>query len=360
MGISPDVSKILEQANAQPKSALGQTDQAQMYQQMANQNAGQSVPQAAMPGPIQAAQIATGPQDQMRGYQSNLAAQLAAQAAGQGPSLAQAQLQAGTDRALQSQMAALGSQRGMNSGLGARLAAQGAGDMQTQLAQQSAQTRLGEQLQAQQGLGALTSNVRGQDIGLASQQAGMQQQANTLGAQLANQTNLANMQGALQSQAQKNAFTQGMYGLGQQRDVAQYGGQIQQQGDLMKMMYGAEDAKNKFWQDLAGKTIGAGAQMGAAAISDERAKKNIKSGDGDIKEFLSAIGAHKYDYKDKDHGEGTYVSPMAQELEKTKLGKSMVKEQDGVKMVDYARGFGAMLAAQSHLNKRLDDMEKRG
>lgn len=104
----------------------------------------------------------------------------------------------------------------------------------------------------------------------------------------------------------------------------------------------------------------------AAMFSDKRTKDEEDStGSKDIKAFLDALNAHKYEYKPeyKDAplaGEGTYVSPMAQELEKTELGKSMVKEAPtGEKVVDYGKGFGAILAAQAELNKRLSKLEKK-
>lgn len=110
------------------------------------------------------------------------------------------------------------------------------------------------------------------------------------------------------------------------------------------------------------------APMIASAFSDEKTKiskeaysdKNIK------KDFLDKLEAYTYEYKDKYKndprgGEGTHMSVMAQDLEKAgPIGKSMVKEDvDGVKVVDYAKGYGAILAAQAHLNKRLDELQKK-
>lgn len=99
----------------------------------------------------------------------------------------------------------------------------------------------------------------------------------------------------------------------------------------------------------------------AAEISDKNKKKNIKQ---DIKkDFLDALTAYTYDYKnpkDPGAGEGRHMSVMAQDLEKTEIGKSMVKTlEDGTKMVDYGKGFGAILAAQAHLNKRLEEIDKK-
>jgi hypothetical protein len=33
--------------------------------------------------------------------------------------------------------------------------------------------------------------------------------------------------------------------------------------------------------------------------------------------------------------------------------------EEGNKMVDYAKGYGAILAAQAHLNERLNSLEKK-
>ncbi len=102
----------------------------------------------------------------------------------------------------------------------------------------------------------------------------------------------------------------------------------------------------------------------AQSTSDEDKKTKTGSGKGELQGFLDAIGAHSYEYKDemKDNplaGEGEFVSPMAQELEKTEVGKSMVMDTPDGKVVDYGKGFGAILAAQAMLNDRLNKIEKR-
>jgi hypothetical protein len=45
---------------------------------------------------------------------------------------------------------------------------------------------------------------------------------------------------------------------------------------------------------------------------------------------------------------------MAQEIERTTIGKSMVNVVGGTKVVDYGKGFGAMLAAMADMHKRLE------
>jgi hypothetical protein len=68
---------------------------------------------------------------------------------------------------------------------------------------------------------------------------------------------------------------------------------------------------------------------------------------------------YKPEYKDKPGaGEGRYVSPMAQDLEKSELGKSAVKTgPDGIKVVDYGKLGGTMVASLAYLNDRLNEIE---
>jgi hypothetical protein len=141
------------------------------------------------------------PQDEFRSQQMDFAKQLAAQSRGEGPSLAQQQLKQATDQNLASQMAAAASQRGVQGGLGQRLVAQQAANTQQQAAQGSALARTNEQLQAQGLLGNALQGGRQQD----------------LGAQGLN----------LQNQQAKDAFTQSLIGLGNQRDLGLLNAQVQ-------------------------------------------------------------------------------------------------------------------------------------
>jgi hypothetical protein len=98
-------------------------------------------------------------------------------------------------------------------------------------------------------------------------------------------------------------------------------------------------------------------------ISDEEAKKDIADPEpDDVQGFLDSVHAHSYRYKDPNElgaGHGTFVSPMAQEIEKTDLGKNFVFEgPNGHKMVDYGKMSGTLLAAQAMQNERLNDHEK--
>ena len=119
--------------------------------------------------------------DEARAQQMALMAQLQAQAAGQGPSLAQNQLQRATDQNMQQAMSmGLSSQaQGMNPGSALRAASRARASIQGQSAMDSADLRAKEQFAAQSQLGALLGGMRGQDLGQAGgvAGAGLDQQA---------------------------------------------------------------------------------------------------------------------------------------------------------------------------------------
>ena len=99
------------------------------------------------------------------------------------------------------------------------------------------------------------------------------------------------------------------------------------------------------------------------ATSDEKEKTDITNPSPDhLGELLDHLHAHQYRYKDPSApgaGAGTYVSPMAQELEQTDLGKNFVYDgPDGHKMVDYGKMAGTQLAATSMLHERVSDLEE--
>jgi hypothetical protein len=125
--------------------------------------------------------------------------------------------------------------------------------------------------------------------------------------------------------------------------------------------------------DMAGKSggyggggsAGYGASNSAAAssFSDERTKTQVNPGERDLKSFYDKLGTHSYEYKDafKDNGlagPGRHVSPMAQELEKSDVGRGMVKDTPQGKVVDYGKGFGAMLAGQAYLHGEIQDLKR--
>ena len=94
------------------------------------------------------------------------------------------------------------------------------------------------------------------------------------------------------------------------------------------------------------------------AVSDEDNKDVVGNAQGSLQDFMGQIGAHNYTYKNPERdGEGTFTSPMAQELERTKLGKQAVVETPNGKAVDYQRLGGVNLAALSVINRQQQRMQ---
>ena len=97
-------------------------------------------------------------------------------------------------------------------------------------------------------------------------------------------------------------------------------------------------------------------------VSDRRAKKNIKPAKTKVQDFLDSLHAYSYEYKKPDspgarHGE--MLGIMAQDLEKTTLGKQFVRDTPAGKLVDMGQGLAAILASQSYLNSRMKRLEAR-
>lgn len=299
----------------------------------------------------QQAQIGQGQQTRQMFYDA---------AMGNAPSLAQAQLQQGVDRGIAGQLAVANSARGS--------AAQRAGAMR------------GAQLQGQDmmaGLGAQSGALRAQEIATARQ--------GLIGADQGLSNSLAGMRGADVGQAGMNLQAQ-MANRAQNDQYAQalagYG--MNASGAVTEGRRGAANAQNTFdfntqvgnanlekdkaagEQQLGGQVAGGAgsaiaAGLGALAFfSDKRAKTKIKAGDEDVDSFLKTLKPYSYEYKDKAHGEGKKTSVMAQDLEKTSLGDTLVsRHKSGLRVVDYAKALPVMLASMGRLSDRLEKAEAR-
>ena len=252
---------------------------------------------------VKAAQIATKAQDQTRGLQMNLANQLAAQAAGQGPSLAQSQLQNATNRNVAQAMAMAASQRGQTAGQGLRQIAQQASAANQQAAAQSAALRMEEQMAARQQLAGVAQAAREQDLGLATSQADLTQQAHLANqdannqfalaqAQLTQQARANNQQAELaqtgMNDAQSRFFNSGLMEM-EQRDreaaMALEQLKVQEVAGLNNVNATGYANASKARGDLVG-NIGSGI---AAAFSDEELKEDIKDGENRTQKFLKSF-----------------------------------------------------------------------
>lgn len=100
--------------------------------------------------------------------------------------------------------------------------------------------------------------------------------------------------------------------------------------------------------------------------SDERLKENINPAEDQLTDFMNNLGVYSYEYKPEvknleGAGHGRYVSPMAQEFEKSEIGRSAVitDPKSGYKKVDYGRLMGVQTAALALLNHKYNKLEKQ-
>lgn len=164
-----------------------------------------------------------------RTKQDDLIAALLAQAEGRGPSVAQQQLQQGTEQSIRQLASVAGSSKGVSPAIQAKMIADNAGYQNQAMVGQSAMTRLQEQMAARSALGQAINSQRGQDVSMYGQQSG-----------------LAQALGSLQNQGNSVAVDNQMRAQGLNAGVA--------------------EQNSKFGQDLVGGLLGsAGAAGGKLA-----------------------------------------------------------------------------------------------
>lgn len=281
--------------------------------------------------------------DQWRNQQMGFGEVLANRAMGNGPTAAGAQLQAGTDAAISAARAnAAGSS---NPALANRMAGQQIGTTVQQAANQATQLRAQEMNQAQDAFGNYLATARGQDLSAATANLSSEQQQRQMNDQM---VQYYTSQGLTLEQAQLQA----RMALEELRAGQALGAQQIQSQIAMGDADRAQQAQ-------AG-VIGAAGSM-LAAFSDERLKKDIAPADGEVRDFIKAIEPYRFKYKSHRHGaSGEHFGVMAQDLEKSEMGKSLVVEVPGEgKAIDTVRGFGAVLAAMRHIDKRLEQVESK-
>lgn len=327
-----------------------------------------------------------------RGSQARLLALLENAAQGNGPSAAQSQLRAGTDANINAALAMAASQRGGASAAGSRAALSSMGMANQQQANQAATLRA-QEMQAAYGLmGSTAGQIRDMDtkISLANMEKNLnlaveQGKISSAEAQRVYQTNAD----ALIKEAEMrnaHAIAVGNAGVTQRgQDITagleQRGQDITARGQNMQNDLGwysamsndtyaaqaaaAEREKNRIAKSgQLGSNVGAGVGAAAAMMSmfasDERLKQDVAPvKDEHIVEFLNAVSPKFYNYKNEKYGKGRYTGYMAQDIEKTEIGKTIVKQDGhGNKMIDPHAMQGAQLSAMKYIVNALEAAKK--
>lgn len=261
------------------------------------------------------------------------------QASGRGPSVTREQLKAAQERTLAAQLAAAQARPTNNQSGAMRQLIAERGATGRELAQAAAQGQAAEAQGARSTLVGITEDELNRQAGAAAQEAQRQ----------------------MEIARQRNQMTGSMIGA-----AAQVGGQMANSYYTNRQ---APMTQEQILEKYKNQAAGSAAPQSGSAISqqmlpfessDETIKSNKAPADKKMKSFLDALSAQQYNYK-KETGLDTKkkFGIMAQDLEKSEVGKSLVKEIGGIKHVDMNRGFSAILAAQADLNKRLDKVEKK-
>jgi len=109
-----------------------------------------------------------------------------------------------------------------------------------------------------------------------------------------------------------------------------------------------------------GAAIGTGLDQ-LDTLSDETKKTDKNDASvGSDQRFLDQLNAMTYDYKNPAlHGSGRRLGIMAQDLEKTPEGASLVRDTPGGKVVDVGGLANAAIASVVNVHKRVKDIEAR-
>lgn len=268
--------------------------------------------------------IDTSQAGQTRAQQEQAIQALQSAANGTAPSAAELQLQ---DQAQKNNAAAFGAAaalKGRTPGASFTTAARQNASNQLQTNANAAATRAAEMAQARAALSGT----------LATQQQQDQQGAQAAAALKTNYaTNL--LSGQLTSQGQG----------------------VTAAGDLV----GANTTNAQTQNAFNGGLLGTAGTVGVAALSDKNEKKDIKGIKQKLDATFEALNPATFEYKNPDEpgaAEGPRVGVMAQDLQKTPLGKSVVIDGKPLKL-DIGNALGLALDGMSMLTDRIKKLEAR-
>lgn len=123
----------------------------------------------------------------------------------------------------------------------------------------------------------------------------------------------------------------------------QYGAAVTNQANANAASYMMQGNQ---MSNLIGQGLQAYGTYQGIKASDARVKKNIRRvPKEDLEELRQTIAPYMFNYISDEHGKGDWIGVMAQDLEKSKLGRSLlVTSPDGIKMVDMSKLHFAILA----------------
>lgn len=284
-----------------------------------------------------------------RGAQGDALGMYRDAANGVGPSVAQAQLQRGSDAAAAQAQSLAASARGSGVQRGAATLAgiQAASGATQNAAADAAALRAQEIQQARAGYAGLAGQMRSGDAALQGQDA---QQAQF-------QTEAALRQRGLNDAQTSAAWQMGAHASDQdQEGRIRY--QTGQAGNALNANKANSENTQAIVHDAAGLVQGA---VGAGTRSDERAKTDVRPAEGQLAQMLEHVKPETWEYQSGMGPKGRRAGPMAQDLERSELGASLVsRDAEGMRQVDYAKAAPALVSGLAMVHDRLSKLERGG
>jgi hypothetical protein len=327
-------------------------------------------------------------QQQSRAQQQGYLAMLQNAAAGNGPSQAQGILQQGANQAAANamSMARSGGGNPAQQAAAMRHAQQVGASAMTNVGAQAAQQKAQEQQSAMGMMGGALQGQRSQDLqsmGMGNEMAGQY-----LGAQMG-QAN-AQLGANMQQQAQNSANYNAAQGLNQQTAAQNAQSNSNMLGGLAGAAAGAammSDMRAKTGIAAASPMAGAvnnavggyqqnqadtrarqmaGQQQflsGLQMLSDEDAKVHPSEGTKGhaADSFLASLHPYTYEYKDEGNapsGPGRYLGVMAQDVERSPTGHTMVTDTPRGKAIEMPAMVSGLAAGAGRLHERISRLEE--
>lgn len=127
--------------------------------------------------------------------------------------------------------------------------------------------------------------------------------------------------------------------------------------DMLARRYGSsigQPTQGESNRAMVGQAIG----FGGMIASDRKLKKNVRAGAEAADEFMSSMKPRTFRYKDRKFGEGEHLGVMAQDMERSTIGRGVVTKTPHGKMLNMRKLQSGLVASVVRLNDRLRELEK--
>lgn len=213
----------------------------------------------------------------------------------------------------------------------------------------------------------LQQNLASQQAFAASARPGNSAMAARTGAIQANRAagGLAGQQ-AIAGLAERNQATQNLSGFIDSQRQQELQAALGSRQNALSGLGTIENARSNRFTGITGtptgtdKLLSAGMGVATLAASDRLLKTNVAPGGAAADALISGLRPYRFEYKDPaKHGQGEHLGIMAQDLERSKLGRQAVVNTPGGKAVHGAKAATLALGGLARIGERVAKLEKK-